>query len=463
MHKCACLLIGVLFAQRIISRTQIEVKGYSVEKVGMPYALVPAGKGRFAYIEYWAQDKPKPGWYIECQNTDYYTQWSQMIDIPEAGKGRPLRLLSLKESLVLLSYEEDPLTRGVTQEVARFYDFKGQLLLPKWVSISTYDRPMNEARTGIIPSGDSTHFLWYAYEVNKKGTVERSLYAVWSQNGRKVSSSTDWGMRDIPLALALDHRLCIWTVERSPDRQTTIGCYDTRGRTNRRWKVSIDTVFYEPRLYPTSKGIYVAGLLPGEKNIPYKDGMRIGKWAIGFLPMPLTDTSAFHWTIAPFPEEWLSLYKEPTNFSAKEILSIADTAVYVLWEDIRSRGGAALAYDVWAVRWRKIGDSLAFHWAYRIEKRQKEPDMRMVSFLRGVGPTFITIAFLTERTGKGKLIAYQINHQTGEAVTKELATNAAGDMLLLPMEAAYLGPQEVICLALAPASKNGYQIYHIKL
>ncbi|MEN3040692.1 MAG: hypothetical protein ABDH66_04030 [Bacteroidia bacterium] len=463
MFRYALLLIGVVAAQRIISRTQIEVKGYSVEKVGLPYGLVPAGKGRFAYIEYWAQDKPKPGWYIECQNTEYYTQWSQMIDIPEAGKGRPLRLLGLKEALVLLSYEQDPLTRGVIQEVARFYDHKGQLILPKWVPISVYERPMNDAQTGILLSVDSTHFIWYAYQVGKKGTVDHGLYAVWNQEGRKISASVDWNLTGIPLTMALDNRLGLWTIEPSPRGRFIISRYDTKAHTARRWELSVDTALYEPRIYPTAKGVYIAGLLAGSKNIPHSEATHVGKWAMGYLPFPLTDTSTFRWTVAPLPEEWFSLYREPTSFSVKDIVSLSDTAVYVLWEDVRSKAGTALAYDVWVVRWRKIGDSLTYHWAYRIEKRQKEPDRRMVSFLRGISPTFITIVFLTERTGKGKLIAYQINHQTGEAITKELANNAAGDMLILPMEAAYLSPQEVICFALAPPSKNGYQIYHIKL
>ncbi|MCS7152906.1 MAG: hypothetical protein NZ989_03060 [Bacteroidia bacterium] len=456
------LLLSIAAAQRIISRTQIEVKGYSIEKVGMPHSLVPAGKGRFAYIEYWAQDKPKPGWYIECLNTEYYTQWSQWIDIPKAGEGRSLRLLGLKEAIVLLSYEEDPLTKGAIQEVARFYDLKGQLLLPKWTAISVYDRAVSNVTAGIKLAPDSTHFLWYAYQLSKKGIPERAWYAIWNQSGRKVSSATDWNLTGAPLAIALDARQGIWTVERNPNRPPSIVYYDTRARTRREWKFLIDTVLYAPSLQATSRAVYVAGFLSGEKTLPHTEGA-VGRWVVGYLSLPLSDTSDFRWSVAPFPPEWYSLYKDPTSFTVREILSLADTALYVIWEDIRLRGGAALAYDLWVTRWRKEGDSLQYSWAYRIEKRQKEPDLRMVSYLRGVSETFLTIAFLTERTGKGKLIAYQINHHSGEAITKELAANTGGDLLILPMEAAYLGPREVVCLALAPPAKNGYQLFHIRL
>jgi hypothetical protein len=85
-----------------------------------------------------------------------------------------------------------------------------------------------------------------------------------------------------------------------------------------------------------------------------------------------------------------------------------------------------------------------------------------VSFLAGITETFLGVAFLTERTGKGKLRVYLLNHQTGEALTKDIADNTAGDLYLLPGRAAYLGPREVICLALAPPGKNGYQLYHIR-
>ncbi|MCX7980798.1 MAG: hypothetical protein N3A68_07135 [Bacteroidia bacterium] len=113
-------------------------------------------------------------------------------------------------------------------------------------------------------------------------------------------------------------------------------------------------------------------------------------------------------------------------------------------------------------RWAIADTAAQFLWSYRIEKRQREPFPEAVSFLHGLNETFLTVAFLTERTGKGILRAYLLNHQTGEALTKDLATNAAGDLLLLPGRAAYLSPQEVICLALAPPGKNGYQIYHIR-
>lgn len=457
------LILAIGLAQRIISRTQIEVKGYSVEKVGMPYSLTPAGKERFAYIEYWAQDKPKPGWYIECLNTQYYTQWSQLLDIPKAGEGRRLRLIGLKESLVALSYDDDPLTRGVTQEVARFYDSKtGQPLLPKWTAISVYDRPIPAVESGIRLSPDSTHFLWYAYQPGKKEGVERAWYAVWNQSARKIIGSSDWTMRGVPLAIAIDNRLTIWSVERTPNRAPVIVQYDTRARTSREWKIPIDTALFMPQILCTARGVYVAGFLSGQKTIPHMEAP-MGRWAVGYMPFPIADTSEFRWGVAELPADWYALYREPTAFTIREILSVGDTAVYLLWEDLRLRSGTVLAYDVWVVRWQKVEDTPTYHWAYRIEKRQKEPDLRMVSYLRGIGQTFFTLAFLTERTGRGKLLAYQINHQTGEALTKELATNAAGDYLLLPGEAAYLGPQEVICFALAPPAKNGYQIYHIKL
>ncbi|MCX8112986.1 MAG: hypothetical protein N3E49_07335 [Bacteroidia bacterium] len=456
------LLLGIVVAQRIVSRTQIEVKGYSVEKVGLPRGLVPAGKGRFAYIEYWAQDKPKPGWYIECLNLDYFTQWSHYIDLPQEGEGRSLRLIALKEGLVLFSYDEDPLAKGAKQEVARFYDLKGQPILPKWTIISTYDRPVSPTAAGIRVASDSTHFLWYAYQLSKKGLPERAWYAIWNQMGRKVSSSSDWSLSGVPLAIALDGKQGIWTIEQAADRSIAVMYYDPRARTTRQWKFNADTILYAPYLHITNRAVYVAGFSPDQKTIPHTEG-GFGRWIIGRLSFPLSDTSAFYWSTAPLPADWYNLYKEPTSFTVREVLSLGDTALYVLWEDLRLRGGTALAYDVWVVRWKKAGDTLAYGWAYRIEKRQKEPDLRLVSFLRGVSPTFLTIAFLTERTGKGKLLAYQINHQTGEAVSKEMGTNAAGDLLILPMEAAYLGPTEVVCFALPPPAKNGYQIYHIRL
>lgn len=457
------LLLGLTFAQRILSRTQIEVKGYSVEKVGLPRSPVPAGKGRFAYIEYWAQDKPKPGWYIECLNTQYYTQWSQLLEVPKGGEGRPLRLIGLKEAIVALSYDEDPLTRGAMQEMGKFYDLRGQPITPKWIALSVYDRSPSDAAAEIILSPDSTHFLWYAYQVGKKGEVERGWYALWQQNGRKVLSSTEWSLGGVPLRAVLDARQNLWTVEARPSsRLPLIRYYDLRGRTTREWTFTGDTVLYAPALYVAPQAVYVTGLLPAEKGVSHTEG-QVGRWVLGEMRLPLTDTSTWRWTMADIPAEWFSLYKDPTAFTVKAIYPQGDSVVYVLWEDIRVRGSTAIAGDIWIARWRQANNTFVLHWAHRIEKRQREPSPEMVSFFHSLNETFLTIVFLTERTGKGRLRAYLLNHQTGEAITKDIGDNTAGDLLLLPGLATYLTPREVICFALAPPGKNGYQIYHIRL
>ncbi|MCS7298308.1 MAG: hypothetical protein RMK19_02390 [Bacteroidia bacterium] len=462
MHWVILLSGSLLWAQRILSRTQIEVKGYSVEKIGLPLSPTPVGKGRFAYIEYWAQDKPRPGWYIECLNTQYYTQWSQYLEIPKAGEGRPLRLISMKDALIACAYEEDPLTRGVVQLAGRFYDFKGQPLLPKWIPLSVYDRPATDAISDVRLSPDSTHLLWYAYKLGKKGQIENGWYAVWNSAGKKVSSSTQWPLSGTPLSIQLDHKLCIWTIEKAGPKGLKVVEYNTRARTTRQWPINIDTALYAPYLHLTKCCVYIIGLLPGEKGIPHVEG-QVSRWAVGRLTFPVSDTSAIEWSIAPIPNEWSSFYPELTHFNVAHILTLEDTLLYILWEDNQIRAGTALSYDVWIVQWSQREDSLLYRWAYRIEKRQREPSPEMTSFIWGLSETFLTIAFLTERTGKGKLIAYLLNHETGEALTKELAQNTAGDLLILPRRTAYLGLREVICLALAPPGKNGYQIYHLRL
>lgn len=460
MYRWLWIGSSLLLAQKIVSRSQIEVQGYSVEKVGLPQSPAYAGKGRFAFIEYWATGKPKAGYYVECLNTDYYTQWSQLLDLPPAGQGKPLRLIGMRDALVALSYEEDPLNRGVIQEAARFYDLKGQPILPKWTHLSVYDRPASGAVSQISLSPDSTFLLWYAYTADKKGQVQTGWYALWSSSGRKVASQTDWSLTGPVVAARPDNRMNLWTLQTPPGRLPELVYYDTKARTRRNWILALDTALYAPWLYVTPKAIYVGGLLPGEKNLS-TEYSSAGAWALGKLSLPLTDTSQILWSRSPFPAEWTSLYKEPIAPTAVRFFPQGDTILYTLWEDLRTRGGTFMAYDIWAVRWA-VADTPALRWSYRIEKRQREPSLDAVSFLAGITETFLEVAFLTERTGKGKLRVYLFNHQTGEAITKDIADNTAGDLYLLPGRAAHIGPREVICLALAAPGKNGYQIYHIR-
>lgn len=454
-------LVAWVWAQRIVSRTQIEVKGYAVEKVGLPQSPAPAGKGRFAFLEYWAADKPKPGYYIECLNTEYYTQWSQPIDVPPAGSEKPLRLIGLRDAVVVLSYDQDPLTRGVIQEVARFYDLKGTPILPKWTPLSVYDRPASEAIARTALSPDSTYLLWYAYTPPRKNSPPQGWYALWSSGARKVASQADWPLEGPVLSAYPDNRANLWFLHQPPNRPLELVYEDTKARTRRTWSLTADTLLVSPWLWVTAKAVYVGALVPAEKNLPTLEGPAVGGWIVGRLPLPLTDSSTIQWSRASFPTDWLTLYKEPIHPLPILMLAQGDSAFYVIYEDQRSRGGTYLAYDVWACRW-KIADSLTLQWNYRIEKRQREPYPDAVSFLWGMQETFLAIAFLTERTGRGKLRAYLLNHETGEALTKDLAENTAGDLLLLPGRSVHLSPRDVVCLAFAPPGKNGYQIYHLR-
>lgn len=455
------VIVGSLWAQKILTRSLIEVQGYPIDKVGLPQSPAYAGRGRFAYIEYWAKDKPRPGWYVECLNLGFYSQWSFFIDVPEAGQGKPLRLFPLKEALVLVSYDTDPLNKGAIQEVGRFLDAKGQSLFPKWTPLSVYDRPAPEAISRFSVSLDSTHLLWYAYSPGKKGGAEKAWYALWSSSGRKVFTSQDWYVRGAVLHAVADARLNLWTLQQPAQGLPELVYYDLKARTQRIWSLQPDTILRRPWLLVTPKAIYVGGLISGTKTIPHEAGS-IGGWAIGKLALPFSDTSQIVWSRVPFPESWSASYKEPTNFLAGDAFMHQDSALYVIWEDRRVRGGTFTAQDLWVCRWQE-GDTLSLAWSYRIEKRQREAAPDAISYLYGMSETFLDIAFLTEHTRAGKLQAHLINHATGQAVIQDIADNSAGDLVLLPGRSARLSAREIVCFALAPGGKNGYQIYILRL
>ncbi|MCS7162399.1 MAG: hypothetical protein NZ958_03610 [Bacteroidia bacterium] len=461
MHLRLTLILVSLwpaYSQRVVSRTQIDVKGYSIEQMGLPRSPVWAGPGRFAYIEYWAQGKPQPGYYVECLNTRYYSVWSYFIDIPARGRDYPLTLVGLKEAVVLLSYDEDPLTPGVLQEVVQFLDHRGRPLLRKWTTFSAYDRLAAKAVRGLSLSPDSTHLLWYAYLPGKKKPIEQAWFALWHQSGRKVVYATDWNVPAPILKAFPDNKGKIWLLTQATGETPTLLYYDPTTRTFRNWRLNPDSVLQAPWLYVTPTSIYVGGLIRGAKNLPLEKGLA-GQWAIGRLPLPLSDTSRILWSRAAIP--WTDLYKEPTGFTAVRFLPHGDKALYILWEDLREKREGYLAYDVWVTRW-ELGDSLQLAWSHRIEKRQRELKPEALSFYTGLSNELLTVAFLTEHTGRGKLQAHQINHQTGESLIKDIAENKTGELLVLPGRSVQLSGQEVITLALPAPGRNGYQIYHLE-
>jgi len=455
--------VGMVLGQKIVSRTQIEAEGYEVEKVGLPQSPVPAGPNRMAFVEYFVQGKlkPKTGYYLECLDTDYNEVWSVLLDIPAAGIGRPIRLLPMARSLVALSYEADPLNKGTVQEVARFYNHRGQPILPKWTTVSIYERSTTaEGQYALSP--DSTYFLWYAQEVDKKGQAGRTWFTIWSENGRKVASESDWAVGGRILAAQPDNKARVWLlVLPVGQRVPQLVLYDPRARSGRSWQIEGDTLWVQPALYLTHKGVWIAALLPAAEHRPTEEGA-IGAWRLAYLPQNFADTTQLVVGKALFPKEILRHAKDPIQPQQVGFWIGSDSSVYLIWEDRRQKGGTAIAGEVWVTRWDLAADSVGLVWSYLIEKRQREPFPEAVGHLSHLSETFLTILFLTERTGKGVLRAYAINRETGEALSKDLAQNTAGDLLILPGKAARVSGRDYMVLALGRPGKNGYQILRIR-
>ena len=43
------------YSQRIVNEQLFPVKGYHVDEIGYPSKIVQADRGRFLFVEYWAQ------------------------------------------------------------------------------------------------------------------------------------------------------------------------------------------------------------------------------------------------------------------------------------------------------------------------------------------------------------------------------------------------------------------------
>ncbi len=455
--------VSLLPAQKIISRTQIEVEGYAVEKIGLPQSPVLAGPNRFAFVEYFVQGKlkPKTGYYLECLDTEYNEVWSVLLDIPSAGEGRPIRLIPMARALVALSYEADPLQKGVVQEVGRFYNLKGQPILPKWTAISNYDRPTS-AMGFYALSPDSTYLLWYAQEIDKKGQ-DRVWMAIWSESGRKVVSESGWSAGGRILAAQPDNKARVWAlVLASGARVPQLLLYDPKARVTRTWQFEGDTLWVAPALRLTAKGVWIAALAPASENRPTEDGP-VGAWRLAYLPQTFSDSTQPLMGKAPLSKDFLSRTKDAVNPQVVGFWTASDSVVYLIWEDRRLKGSIAIATEIGVTCWDYAIDSLSLAWSYLIEKNQRESMPDAVGHLSSLSETFLTIFFLTERTGKGSLRAYLINRETGEALSKDLAQNTAGDLYILPGRAARISARDYMVLALARPGKNGYQIFHIRL
>ncbi len=458
------LIVSVpfLLAQKIVSRTQIEVEGYAVEKIGLPQSPIPAGPNRFAFVEYFVQGKlkPKTGYYLECLDTEYNEVWSVLLDIPLAGEGRPIRLVPMARAIVALSYETDPLQKGVTQEVGRFFSLRGQPLLPKWTPISTYDRPTS-AQGSYALSPDSTYLLWYAQEIDKKGQ-DRTWLAIWSENARKVATESGWTVGGRILSAQPDNKARVWALVLAPgERVPHLQLYDPKARTSRTWRFAEDTLWIAPALRLTSRGVWITALIPASENRPTEEGP-VGAWRLIYLPQAFSDSTQPLMGKAPLSKDLLGRSKDPIGPQLVGFWAASDSSVYLIWEDRRLKGNTAIADEIWVSCWSGAPDSLSLAWSYLIEKRQREPLPEAVGHLSNLSETFLTILFLTERTGKGVLRAYLLNRETGEALSKDLAQNTAGDLLILPGKAARVSARDYMVFALARPGKNGYQIFHIR-
>ncbi|MEO0473254.1 MAG: hypothetical protein AAF206_26810, partial [Bacteroidota bacterium] len=87
---------GLLQGQTVSSEQFFPVEGYSVFEIGYPIKVVPAERGRFTYLEFWAEGKQGrriTNYYLENYGVkDYVEYWFK----PVTDEGyEPLRVSDL--------------------------------------------------------------------------------------------------------------------------------------------------------------------------------------------------------------------------------------------------------------------------------------------------------------------------------------------------------------------------------
>ncbi|MCB9235139.1 MAG: hypothetical protein H6581_26020 [Bacteroidia bacterium] len=479
--------LSLLQAQKISREKVFPLTGYYVNTVGYPSALVPMGKDKFAFVEYWVRgtERKETGYYLQGYDTEFNENWAQITSKPGTAPLDVFHLTRMKENIALLGHQYNPASKKQPNTMVQFYSPDG---VPKGglIKMSNYDKKAKKGYEDYLAqSVDGGKILWMGHNPNDSYKKRNYFFSVWSDDGRQT-----WGKKLVlpfqdqkykakqatvdekgNLYLLMEYEIMTNSVKDTLFRPVILR-YDSRENKFTQHALNFrNSSFPDGRIHINQDGDLIflgilsdgseGGFLNGAKSsgVPLKWNKIVYKKFNISRELTLTEEK-----VIDLPENWMNKYaKNGANFSKSELIENQGRLYWIMEEFYTQIHNKQLQYaynDVGVITLdMKKGEII---WANTFSKLQRDYSSgRLLSYVAGISPGKLNFVYLNERGAQGKIVCTSFNLNTGETTSVDLARNQESKYLFFPKRSAMINSSTMVLMGVGDPVGNDYKLIKI--
>ncbi|MEO1451554.1 MAG: hypothetical protein AAFV07_18625, partial [Bacteroidota bacterium] len=425
------LAIGVLpqtSRGQVISTEQIfPVDGYSVFQKGYPLKVSPGTRGKFVFLEYWAEGKEGrrlANYYLQSYGIrDYVEHWFKPVTMEGFDPMQVGGVLKLRRTYAVWGTQNLP-GEKFPHRVARFFAHDGKPQTEEPVKLSTYTRkPSRKFRQRMAVSDNGAYFLWmgsegagqflHMFDGLGNERWEKLVEFPYIKDGYEIddlfvtNTGTVMVLLTAPQGAGQGHTgkpavLLQYTAE--PEALETLVLY---------YPSDADVLGTAAVLQKNNNIILVSALsrqgIMGIRNgtkggsedghlWTHLDFKRLAPPENGKGPLEVQVDS-----LSSVPKKWIARYQEKgANFSDARILAGNVKTVFMFEEKYATRK-KQYNYDLACMAFNNETGKRS--WSQLIQKKQRDtPGSAFLSYSAGIAREKLRVVYLSERGARGDLM-----------------------------------------------------------
>ena len=474
------------YSQRIVNEQLFPVKGYYVDEIGYPSKIVQADRGRFLFVEYWAQGmgegeqkREMENYYLQSYGTRSFVEhWYKPVTQPGHETMQVHDLVNLSNGCFVIG---DQFVSKLDQicTVGRFFFFDGTSKTEEPVVISNFGKKVKKKKYKefLRTSPDKKRMLWVGI-----GNNFDVFSSIWAGNSDSISSNTfqlpiqdkRYEVADIKIDdssnvyfLAVPNSAAM--VSREGRIVPLLIKYDFMSKSCNTKPIEMpgSEIQNAKMELKSVNQIIITGIssrldanqwLPNGKLLKPSN---FQKWTHIFLKR--IRTTDFQENVSmeePIPDKVIKYFSEKeSNFSSFEFILNRDDGVFLFEERYMNKGKYYL-YEIGCIGVNVQEGKV--QWGEVIKKRQRDSNGdNFLSYVAGISRNRLRLIYLSEKGARGKVLCTSLDLKTGVRRDKMLASNEEAKYLFFTKRSEMVSAVDMVFLGMGNPGQNDFKLFTV--
>ncbi|MEM6765635.1 MAG: hypothetical protein AAF824_09030 [Bacteroidota bacterium] len=482
------LLLGTVhsFSQRIVNEQVFPVKGYHVEEIGYPSKIIQADRGRFLFVEYWAQGegageqkREMENYYLQCYGTRSFVEhWFKPVTEPGHETMQVTDLISLSNGSFVVG-DQFVSRLDMVCTVGRFFFFDGTSKTEEPIIISNLGKKdkKKKYKEYIRTSPDKKRMLWVGM-----GNNFDVFSTIWAGNSDSISSNTfqlpiqdkRYTISDIKIDdsssvyfLAVPNRTAMATREaRIVPLLIKYDYVSNSCETKTLEMPGAEILNANMQLTPINQLIITGITTRPDAEQWLQNGKmlkpaHVQRWSHVFMKrIRTTDFQENVSTEEPIPTKIIKYFSDKeSNFSSFDLILNRDDGVFLFEEHYFNKGKNYL-YEIGAVGINVKEGKV--QWGEVIKKRQRDKyGDNFLSYVSGISRNRLRLIYLSEKGARGKVLCTSLDLKTGVRRDKMLASNEEAKYLFFTKRSEMVSAVDMVFLGMGNPGQNDFKLFTV--